>query len=276
MRSLFALALAAFALAIGGCQSLGHPSNAPAPGADARLPHILESGKLRVAVSADRPPLNMKSRNGEVIGFEIDIVRALANAMGLELEIVVVPFADLLPSLASGRADLALSGLTMTPERNARVAFAGPYFVSGMSVLSRDKALTDAQNPKALDLPDHRYAAVSASTSAKFVSDILPQATLVSVPDYDTGIQMVIDGKVDALFADYLACSVAVWRHPEAGLSTLTTPFTIEPFGIAISPDAPLLLNLVDNYLDTLDYTGLLASYKAKWLADGSWLGELP
>jgi len=276
MRSVFALALAAFALAIGGCQSLGRSQSAPAPGADARLPHILESGKLRVAVSADRPPLNMKSRSGEVIGFEVDIVRALANAMGLELEIEVIPFADLLQSLADGRADLALSGLTMTPERNARVAFAGPYFVSGMSVLSRQKTLTDVESPKALDLAGHRYAAVTASTSAKFVSDILPQATLVSVTDYDTGIQMVIDGKVDALFADYLACSVAVWRHPEAGLSTLTTPFTVEPFGIAIAPDAPLLLNLVDNYLQTLDYTGLLASYKAKWLADGSWLGELP
>ena len=78
---------------------------------------------------------------------------------------------------------------------------------------------------------------------------------------------MVIDGKVDALFADHLVCSVAVWRHPDAGLSTLATPFTVEPFGIAVPPDAPLLLNLVQNYLATLDHTGLLATYQAKWLA---------
>ena len=273
MRSVLALLFAA--LLLGGCQSLG-AGGASAPAPDARLPHILESGVLRVAVSADRPPLNLKSKSGEIVGFEVDLVRALATSMGLELELVVVPFAELLPSLTNGQADLAISGLTMTPERNARVAFAGPYFVSGMSVLSRSKEITDVENPDALDLPQRRYAAVSASTSARFIRELLPKATLVSVPDYDTGIQMVIDGQVDALFADYLACAVAVWRHPEAGLSTLATPFTVEPFGIAVAPDAPLLLNLVDNYLETLDYTGLLARFKAKWLADGSWLAELP
>jgi polar amino acid transport system substrate-binding protein len=162
----------------------------------------------------------------------------------------------------------------MTPERNARVAFAGPYFVSGMSVLAKSRSITDVENPAALDRPERRYAAVTGSTSAKFIGDVLPRAQLVTVEDYDAGIQMVIDGKADALFADHLVCSVAVWRHPEAGLSALATPFTIEPFGIAVPPDAPLLLNLVQNYLATLEHTGLLASYKAKWLSDGRWMAE--
>lgn len=274
MRSLPALRLAALVLALGACQSLpGRPS---ATAADARMPRILESGTLRVAVSADRPPLNLTDRNGEIVGFEVDIVQALATSMGLELQLVVLPFAELIPSLERDQADLAISGLSMTPERNARVAFAGPYFVSGMSLLARSRALTDVEDPEALNLPERRYAAVAASTSAKFIADWLPQAKLVTVGDYDAGIQMVIDGQVDALFADHLACAVAVWRHPEAGLSALATPFTVEPLGIAIAPDAPLLLNLVENYLETLDYTGLLARYKAKWLADGSWLAELP
>jgi polar amino acid transport system substrate-binding protein len=115
---------------------------------------------------------------------------------------------------------------------------------------------------------------VSGSTSEHFIRDELASAELVSVGDYDAGIQMVIDGKVDALFADFLACTVAVWSNPEAGLSTPPTPFTVEPLGIAVPPDAPLLLNLVQNYLATLDYTGLLASYRVKWLADGEWIVE--
>lgn len=272
MRSLSALLAAA--LLLGACRSLPAPGGAPAP--DPHLAAILATGRLRVALSADRPPLNLKNRSGQIVGFEVDIVRALATAMGLELELVPTPFAELLPAVESGRADLAISGLTMTPERNARVAFAGPYFVSGMSVLARSHAITDVQKASALDLPERRYAAVTSSTSAKFVADLLPKATLVEVADYDTGIQMVVDGKVDALFADHLVCSTAVWRHPQAGLSALETPFTVEPLGIAVPPDAPLLLNLVENYLETLDYTGLLASFKAKWLADGSWVVELP
>jgi ABC-type amino acid transport substrate-binding protein len=274
MRSPFALLLAALVLA--GCGSL--PSGrATSPGAavDARLPGILASGALRVAVSPDRPPLILKNRSGATVGFDVEIVQALADAMGLELKLVEVPFADLLASVESGRADLAISGLTMTPERNARVAFAGPYFVSGMSVLAKSRAITDVGNPAALDLAERRYAAVTGSTSAKFVGDALPRARLVPVADYDAGIRMVIAGEVDALFADALVCSVAVWRNPDAGLSTLATPFTVEPFGIAVPPDAPLLLNLVQNYLATLDHAGLLAGYKAKWLGDGHWIAEM-
>jgi polar amino acid transport system substrate-binding protein len=273
MRSLCAL-LVVVAFALGGCQSLGGPV-AGTGSSDARLAGILASGILRVAVSSDRPPLVLKSRSGATVGFDVDVVSALATAMGLELHLEEVPFADLIETVRSGRADLAISGLTMTPARNARVAFAGPYFVSGMSLLARSKKITDVQNPAALDLQERRYAAVSGSTSAKFIGDVLPRAQLVAVPDYDSGIQMVIDGKVDALFADHLVCSVAVWRHPNAGLTTLATPFTVEPLGIAVPPDAPLLLNLVQNYLATLDHTGLLAGYKAKWLADGRWVAEM-
>jgi polar amino acid transport system substrate-binding protein len=261
------------ALALGACRSL---PVLPAGPADPHLARILESGELRVGVSADRAPLNARNRAGEIVGFEVDIVRALANAMGLELRFVVTPFAELIPGLERGDFDLAISGLTMTPERNARVAFAGPYFVSGMSVLARAKAITDVESPKALDLPERRYAAVAASTSARFIAEHLPQAQRVEVSDYESGVQRVIDGRADALFADHLACAAAVWRHPEAGLSTLATPFTIEPLGIALPPDAPLLLNLVENHLETLDHTGLLASFKARWLADGRWLAEMP
>jgi polar amino acid transport system substrate-binding protein len=272
VRSLPALLLAA--LVLGGCHALSGGPAAPATATDARLSQILTSGVLRVAVSPDRPPLNLKNRSGEIVGFEVDIVQALATAMGLQLSLVELPFAELIESVASGRADLAISGLTMTPERNARVAFAGPYFVSGMSVLARSHAITDVEDPAALDLAERRYAALNGSTSAKFIQDVLPHAQLVGVGDYEAGVQMVIDGKVDALFADLLACDMAVWRHPDAGLSALATPFTIEPLGIAVPPDAPLLLNLVQNYLATLDYTGLLGSFKAKWLGDGDWLAD--
>ena len=62
----------------------------------------------------------------------------------------------------------------------------------------------------------------------------------------------------------------------DAGLVALRQPFTVEPLGIALPANAPLLVNLVQNYLDTLEYTGLLTRFKAKWLSDDAWLAELP
>ena len=86
----------------------------------------------------------------------------------------------------------------------------------------------------------------------------------------------MIDDEVDALIADFPICKVSVLRHPDAGLSALMTPFTVEPLGIALPPDDPLFVNLVENYLTTLENTGMLTQFKAKWFSYGSWVSELP
>jgi polar amino acid transport system substrate-binding protein len=271
MRTLLPFLLALLALALGACQSLPAGTSR-----SARLDRILESRELRVGLSGNQPPLNMRNKRGEIIGLEVDLVMALARSMGLEVRAVVKPFAELLPALEAGELDLVISGMTITPERNARVAFAGPYFVSGKSLLTRFQEISGVENSAALDDPSRSYAALGGSTSEKFVKEVAPQAKLVATPDYGTAVQMVIDGDVDALIADFPICEVSMLRHPEAKLSTLVTPFTVEPLGIALPADDPLLVNLVENYLTTLDDTGTLTQLKAKWFSYGSWVSELP
>jgi len=252
------------------------PPPAPAPVHKDRLDRIIASGELRIGMTANQPPLNMLSLDNEVIGLEVDLIRALANAMGLEARFVTMPFAKLLPALEKGDVDLVISGMTITPERNARVAFAGPYFISGKSVLTKSETIAAVDNTTELDDPARTYAALKGSTSQTFVEEVFPKAKLILTDDYDEAVQLVIDDKADALVADYQICAISVWRYPEEHLSTLATPFTVEPLGIALPADAPLLTNLVDNYLDTLEYTGLLTQFKAKWLSNGAWLSQLP
>jgi polar amino acid transport system substrate-binding protein len=261
-------------LGLGACQSLSTVGGG-ATGPD-RLERILDSGELRVGLSGDQPPLNMRNKTGEIVGFEVDLVRALAHSMGLEVVFVTRPFADLLPALHDNEVDLVISGMTITPERNARAAFAGPYFISGKSVLTKSKTIANVRDTTKLNDASRTYVTLAGSTSEDFVKLVLPDAKLVTTPDYDTAVKMVINDEVDALVADYQICVLSVWRHPEAGLTTLMTPFTAEPLGIALPADSPLLVNLVENYLDTLEYTGLLTQFKAKWLSDGSWVSELP
>jgi polar amino acid transport system substrate-binding protein len=244
--------------------------------ASPRLAGILASGELRVGLSGNQPPLNMRNKQGEFIGLEVDLMTALAQSMGLTVRFVTRPFADLLPALEKGDVDLVISGMTITPERNARAAFVGPYFISGKSVLTRSETIASVTSSTELDDPNRTYAALAGSTSEAFVKEALPRAKLVSTADYDAGVQMVIDGKVEALIADFPICALSVLRHPEAGLSTLVTPFTIEPLGIALPADDPLFVNLMQNYLTTLENTGLLTRFKAKWFSDGAWVSELP
>jgi len=229
-RALLALGLA---LALGGCQSV---LGGPAAQSGTRLQDIIESGALRVGVSADLPPLNMKAKDGKIIGFEIDLIESLANAMGLEAVLVEKPFSSLLGALEAGDVDVVISGMTMTPERNARVAFAGPYFISGTSLVTKSEEIASTRNIRDLNAPGHTFAALASSTSEQFVRDVFPEAAYVATEDYDSGVQLVLDGKADALVADFLVCNVAVWRRPEADLYAMRPPFTVEPLGIALRP----------------------------------------
>jgi polar amino acid transport system substrate-binding protein len=196
--------------------------------------------------------------------------------MDLKVKFVEKPFAERLPALERDEVDLVVAGLTITPERNARVAFAGPYFISGASILSLSQELTELEDPAALDGPERTFVALESSTNAAFVRKHMPRAKLVTVPNNQAGVQMVLGKQADALIADLQVCTLAQWRNPDAGLHARLNPFTTEPLGIALPPGDPLLLNLVSNYLNTLENTGELAQLKARWLANGPWVAELP
>jgi len=276
MRLLRSLPTLLLVLCLLACQSpsAGHGSDSAHP--STRLQGILDRGELRIGLSGNQPPLNMKDKSGQIVGLDVDLITTLSQSMGLTPRFVVKPFADLIPAIESGEVDVVISGMTIPPERNARVAVAGPYFSSGKSVLTRSPAIASAESASSLDAADRRYSVLAGSTSESFVEQVLPKATSVPVKDYDAAVQMVLDGKVDAMIADFPICQLSVLRHPDADLSTLMTPFTIEPLGIALPADDPLLVNLIQNYLNTLENTGLLVQFKAKWFSDGSWIAELP
>jgi polar amino acid transport system substrate-binding protein len=257
--------------------------DAPAPGQAAAAPQkllpiqrILKAGEIRVGTSADSPPLTVKDRDGKLMGLEIDLVQKLGETMNLKVSFVEMPFAELIPALERGDIDMAVAGMTITPERNARVAFAGPYFISGNTLLARKRELAEAEDLAQLDDPKLSFAALKGSTSEAFARAHLSKAKLVPVPDNDAGVKALVAGEVDGLLSDLQVCTVARLRHPDAELHQRYAALTTEPLGIALAPDSMLFLNLVTNYLKTLEETGELAELKAKWLGGSEWLERLP
>lgn len=240
------------------------------------LSRVLDSGVLRVGVSGSQPPFNVKSKSGEIIGLEADLATGLANSIGLRPEFVQMPFAELLAALERGDVDVVMSSLTMTPERNARVAFVGPYFISGKGLLTRSDTLAEADDPDDIDTRDVTIVALAGSTSYQFVSEAAPKAELVAAKTHDAGVGMVINGEVDAMVADFPACVLAVFRNQSAGLVTAEAPFTFEPIGVAVPGNDALFINLVSNYIDLLEGSGMLEQLRNKWFADGSWLVDVP
>lgn len=257
-----------------GCQGGGFGTGR-AEGKD-DVYRIVLSGQLRVGMSGVQPPLNMHNKAGELIGLDVELARALADAMDLELVLIERPFGELLTGLANDDYDLVISSMTITPARNARAAFAGPYLISGATLLTRQELVAELGEIEGLDSPDRTWAALEGSTGADLIGEAFPQAELVTSRDLASLIPQVVSGEIDGLISDLPYVRFALARHPDAGLAMLPSPFTTEPLGVALSPDSPLLANLVQNYLNTLEYTGQLIQMKARWLNAGEWLSEVP
>jgi polar amino acid transport system substrate-binding protein len=240
------------------------------------LSRILSSGTLRVGMSLGQPPLNFKSKSGEPLGLEADMARALAGLMGLELKIVEKPFSDLLGALAGGEVDLVMSGMTITPERNAKTAFVGPYYLSGKSILTRSTSLAQAEGIGDLDQADLKLAALEGSTSQQFVQSRLSKASLIATPDYDEAVKLLLANEVTAVVADREIVTLTAFLHPKEGLVTLREPLTIEPIGMAVPPGDALLVNFLENAMAALETSGFMSAVRARWLERSDWIQELP
>jgi len=240
------------------------------------LDRILKNRELVVGTAGSMPPLNMTTKEGDVIGLEIDLAKSMADGMGVGLRIETMPFSELLPALEAGKVDMILSGMTITPERNLKVAFVGPYYVTGKAFLTKIKRIATARYPSEVNSPDTLLTTLKGSTSQHFVEKYIPKAILVPAKNYDEAVNLVIQGDVDAMIADYPICMLSVFRHPDKGLLSLSTPITHEPLGIALPANDPLLVNWVENFLNTLKDNGKLEALKTQWFKPRGWLHKLP
>jgi polar amino acid transport system substrate-binding protein len=239
------------------------------------LERILAKKELVVGTAADMAPLNMTLKDGNIVGLEVDLATLMANGIGVKLTLKQMRFNDLLPALEAGQVDLILSGMTMTPLRNTKVAFAGPYFGSGKSILIKEQNAAALRSIATMNSPDVTLAALKGSTSQLFVERLIPKAKLVPTDDYDQAIALVLDGKVQAMVADFPICNLSVFRYRDKGLTTLKSPLNYEPIGIAMLPTDPLLLNWAQNFVTTMLNSGDLELLRQKWFDDASWMPQL-
>jgi polar amino acid transport system substrate-binding protein len=231
---------------------------------DSVLSAIEKSGKLVLGTSGNMPSMS-ETRDGKVVGFDIDLARLMASGMGVKLEIKTLPFNGLLSALEKGDVDVVISNMTINPERNMRVAFVGPYMTSGKCVVTKEDTLAKAEAAEDLNTSSTRLAALAGSTSAAFTKALLPNAKVTLVDDYESAIKMVNSDKIGGLLTDYPICLSILKTHPDAGFVSLFSLLTYEPVGIALSGQDPLFLNWTENFLGRVEAMGLLDELAMRW-----------
>jgi polar amino acid transport system substrate-binding protein len=235
------------------------------------LATIVKNGELRIGTSGNQPPYSMISKTGELMGFEVDLATALATNMGVKLKLVEIPFPELMDALKTNKIDAIMSGMTITPERNLIALFAGPYTISGKAILTKSGKIATLKTDTST-MKKYKIACLKGSTSEEFVKTVMAKQVLIAVNNYDDGVNMVINDQADALVADRPICVLSIMKYPGKDLVTTEQPLTVEPIGVALPSGDPQFLNLVSNYISTLQISGTLAALEQKWFKDGSWM----
>ena len=130
-----------------------------------------------------------------------------------------------------------------------RVAFAGPYFVSGKCLITKEQEIAQADKPEDLKEADVKIAVIKNTTSENFVKELLPQATRIPVENVDKGTNMVAKGEANAFLTDFPICLSVMKRYPDGGFQSVVSLLTYEPIGIALPANDPLLINLASNFI---------------------------
>ena len=201
-----------------------------------RLPG--EGGLVFVTTLGSAPYAYVDEKTKDYAGIDVDIARAAAGKLGVPLKIVPMEFADLLPSVKSGKADFAANAITITPARARDVAFSRPYASDGSAFLYRVGS-TVPTVPRAGRL---RIGCQEASTCLFYLCyhDIDPYC----FNEYDDAVAELEKGNLDAVFHDAEAIRETV--RASKGVYAITPLETRENYGVAVRNDYPALLEAVN------------------------------
>ena len=222
---------------------------------------------LRVGSSIDFAPFEFQSESStDYQGFDMDLIRSLGKEMGYDsVEIQNLPFDGLIPALQGKQIDLAISGISVTPERGEKVLFSDPYYKSGLTIVLR-KDNTEINSFK--DLVGHKVAVQVGSTSAETVKSM----TGVSVTEFNLVPECFLElkaGGVDAVVNDRPVNDYFLKETGEVTLKALPERLAASDYAIAMAKDNTELQKKVNDALAKLNDNGAYKQIFTKWFGEG-------
>lgn len=224
----FVLALVMALGLLSGCGSSNSDSNTPS-GDDAS--DAAAKTKLVVATSPDFPPFE-SLEGGEVVGIEVDILKKVAEKMGMELDLQQMDFDSVIPGVQAGKFDVGMSGITVTDKRKENVDFSNVYFMAAQAiVVTADGGITGKA-----DLEGKKVSVQTGTTAEEYCMGN-GYEVLAFTANNDAAAALTA-GKVDAWVVDN---EVALAMAPELGLTVLDEAMTSEPYAFAFQKGSELV-----------------------------------
>lgn len=219
----------------------------------------VEAGKLTMATNAAFPPYEMTTDSGEFEGIDIETAQAIADKLGLELQIDDMDFDAALLSVQQGKADIVMAGVTVTDERKAVMDFSDSYATGIQSIIVPEGS--DIASPD--DLAGKKIGTQRGTTGYIYCSDDFGDENVVAYDDGLTAVQALNNGQVDAVVIDNAPAKEFIAANP--GLKILDTSYAEEDYAIGMAKNSPLE-DAVNSVLEELKADGTLQAIVDKYI----------
>ena len=219
----------------------------------------VEAGKLTMATNATFPPYEMTTDSGEIEGIDVDTAKAIAEKLGLELQIDDMEFDAALLSVQQGKADIVMAGVTVTDERKAVMDFSDSYATGIQSIIVPNDS--DIASPD--DLAGKKIGTQRGTTGYIYCSDDFGDDAVVAYDSGLTAVQALNNGQVDAVVIDNAPATEYVAANP--GLKVLDTSYAEEDYAIGMAKGSALE-DAVNKALEELKADGTLQAIVDKYI----------
>ena len=234
---------------------------------------IKKRGVIKIGLSLF-VPWSMRDKTGELIGFELDVGRKLAEDMGVDVEFVPTAWDGIIPALVAGKFDAIISGMSVTAQRNLTVNFTDPYAFSGLTILANRK-LTEGFSVEDLNSEDVIFTARRGATPAIAIAKVFPKAQLLQFDEDGAAAQEVINGQAHATMAAEPTPSREARTYPEAVYVPFDMLFDQRGEGFAVRKGDPDAINFFNNWIAHHWRTGWLKERHDYWFTTEDWADQV-
>ncbi|NEZ57500.1 transporter substrate-binding domain-containing protein [Adonisia turfae] len=253
------------AVVLAACGGGGDVSTTPsADGGDAA------AGLWLVGTEPAFPPFESQDDSGELVGFDIDLMKAIGEQAGVEVQFESLPFDGLIPALQAGTIEAAISGMTITEERAQTVDFSRPYFRAGLAIAVAE----DDTETTSFESLEGKTIAVQLGTTGAEMAGTIKDAKISTFDSAPLALQELSNGNADAVINDAPATLEAISTGNIGGVKVVGELLTEEFYGIAMPQDSPNL-EALNAALEELLANGTYDTIYEKWFGTSP-VGTLP
>ena len=243
---------------------------------DSVLQTILARGSISVGMSAF-VPWAMRDKNGELIGFEIDVAKKVAEDMGVDVNFVPTAWDGIIPALIAGKFDVIIGGMSVTTKRNLTVNFTRPYARTGYIVIANSKLAEEKGIKSLADLnrEDITIASRRGSTGAVAMDRHFPKAKKIFFDDDVLSVQEVANGNIEAASSTPPKAAFEIEKRGDVIRIVSHEQLSPTREAFALRKGDPDALNFFSNWIQENEASGWLAERRAYWFSSREWADQV-